>query len=367
MANALTPTVWFSDYWSEYAPIAQANAARAFELARSVGDPDLLIDAEFAVQRTLPAATVKEAGEDLLARLEARRDLVRLKEHCFWMMWVYFGRGGVRPVRRDLRPRAGARHPTRIGSGAVRVDQGDRAQRDAAGSTRSRPPSPRRSPTTTTRSDTRSPVWRAPSTSPRWARWSRPPPKASRRSTRQRWCRAAGCSSGWSTCSRRCVYGSNVRDGRFRPHCRTSSTTARSVARWRLGPRSSWPTVAPTWRATCSSRSWPGSRARDGSASCSRPGSSTRRRRSPTATPPARSVSAAPRSPLRWTLATRRSPGGCASCWHSPPRRRGTRRRPRSSGPVRPLSSARCAIASADPALRTAFEQDAPDGFDQAS
>ena len=91
MANALTPTVWFSDYWSEYAPIAQANAARAFELARSVGDPDLLIDAEFAVQRTLPAATVKESGEDLLARLEARRDLVRLKEHCFWMMWVYLG------------------------------------------------------------------------------------------------------------------------------------------------------------------------------------------------------------------------------------------------------------------------------------
>jgi len=91
MANALIPTVWFSDYWSDYAPIARANAVRAVELARAVGDPDLLIDAEFSVLRTNQAITIKEPGEDMLERLEARRDPIRLKEHCFWMMWVYLG------------------------------------------------------------------------------------------------------------------------------------------------------------------------------------------------------------------------------------------------------------------------------------
>src|SRR4051812_38571319 len=74
MVNALMPTVWFVDYWPDYEPIAHANGARAVELAREIGDVDLLIDAEFSTLRTLRSAQVLAPAEDLLSRLEARRD-----------------------------------------------------------------------------------------------------------------------------------------------------------------------------------------------------------------------------------------------------------------------------------------------------
>ena len=91
MARALIPTVWFTDYWADYRPTAQANALRAFELAAEAGDQDLLIDAESARLRVVGMAEGMELAEDLFTRLEARRDPVRLKEHCFWLMWVYWG------------------------------------------------------------------------------------------------------------------------------------------------------------------------------------------------------------------------------------------------------------------------------------
>ena len=90
MARALIPTVWFTDYWLDYWPTARANAIHAVELARKVGDQDLLVDAEFAMLRGLDVTEGARLAEDLLARLDARRDPVRLKEHCFWMMWVYW-------------------------------------------------------------------------------------------------------------------------------------------------------------------------------------------------------------------------------------------------------------------------------------
>ena len=131
----------------------RANAARAVELAREIGDPDLLIDAEFSDAAHARCGTgLRASAEDLLVRLEARRDPIRLKEHCFWMMWVYLGAAEFDRCVDDLRPGHRARRAARIGAGAVRIDQGDRAHSSSGGSTRSTPPSPRRSPTTTTRS-----------------------------------------------------------------------------------------------------------------------------------------------------------------------------------------------------------------------
>lgn len=93
MARALIATVWFTDYWHDYLPTARANAARAVELAGDLGDPDLIIDAEFARLRSLAPGEGRPHAEELMHRLEARRDPVRLKEHCFWMMWVYWASG----------------------------------------------------------------------------------------------------------------------------------------------------------------------------------------------------------------------------------------------------------------------------------
>ncbi len=93
MALALIPTVWFTDYWADYRPTARDNAFRAVELANAVGDQDLVMDAELAKLRVIPMDESIARSEGLLARLEARRDPVRLKEFCFWLMWVYWAAG----------------------------------------------------------------------------------------------------------------------------------------------------------------------------------------------------------------------------------------------------------------------------------
>jgi tetratricopeptide (TPR) repeat protein len=92
MAMALIPTSWFTDYWADYRPVALANLDRALHLARACGDEDLIVDARSAFLRLRSMEDVAEEAEELLAQLEARRDPVRLKELCFWMMWRYYMR-----------------------------------------------------------------------------------------------------------------------------------------------------------------------------------------------------------------------------------------------------------------------------------
>ncbi len=87
MALALLPTTWFTDYWADYRDTARANIAEALELAEELGDEDLILDAMSAsMHRGGIEANVHES-EAILARLEERRDPVRLNAHCFWMMW----------------------------------------------------------------------------------------------------------------------------------------------------------------------------------------------------------------------------------------------------------------------------------------
>ena len=93
MALALLPTTWFADYWADYAPIADANVDEALELAEAIGDEDLLLDALAAKNRQIGVKADVAAADALLARLEARRDPVRLGAHCFWLMWQYLAIG----------------------------------------------------------------------------------------------------------------------------------------------------------------------------------------------------------------------------------------------------------------------------------
>ncbi len=89
MARALLPTTWFTDYWTDYREIAKRNVDEALELAEEVGDEDLILDAEAASLHRSGAGFAADRSEALLARLEARRDPVKLNAHCFWMMWQY--------------------------------------------------------------------------------------------------------------------------------------------------------------------------------------------------------------------------------------------------------------------------------------
>jgi class 3 adenylate cyclase/tetratricopeptide (TPR) repeat protein len=93
MVRALLPTTWFTDYWADYRPTAAANMAEARALADEIGDEDLILDALAASMHRGGTSWNLAESEALLARLEQRRDPVRLNAHCFWMMWQYSAMG----------------------------------------------------------------------------------------------------------------------------------------------------------------------------------------------------------------------------------------------------------------------------------
>lgn len=93
MARALIPTTWFTDYWTDYGPTAQANVAEALRLAREIDDADLALEARAAALHQSGVWASLEESEQLTAELEARHDPVRLNAHCFWMMWQYYVAG----------------------------------------------------------------------------------------------------------------------------------------------------------------------------------------------------------------------------------------------------------------------------------
>ncbi len=93
MAKALIPTAWFTDYWLEYRPQAQANIEEARVLAEELDDDELRVESARMRLRVLTPADATAEGERLTERLQARRDPLRLNEHYFWMMWHYWARG----------------------------------------------------------------------------------------------------------------------------------------------------------------------------------------------------------------------------------------------------------------------------------
>jgi class 3 adenylate cyclase len=98
MVRALVPASHFIDFWPEYRDQAMANTEEAVALSHEIGDEDLLIDSLTAFYRCKRRAVgytdeIEAQSEALLKRIEARHDLLRLKEHYFSLMNLHFSRG----------------------------------------------------------------------------------------------------------------------------------------------------------------------------------------------------------------------------------------------------------------------------------
>lgn len=91
--EALLPTRWFRDYWTDYRDTATANIREVVRLADQVDDERLAIEIELAAVELADREDVTVAFERLGERIAALRDPVRLKEHYFLMMWHYYHRG----------------------------------------------------------------------------------------------------------------------------------------------------------------------------------------------------------------------------------------------------------------------------------
>jgi tetratricopeptide (TPR) repeat protein len=93
MARARLRTMYFTDFWPDYLPTAQANLREAVELAEETGDEGLVLDAMIAgiAYRLASSGSLEGAYDDLRERLESRRDPLRTKEHYFHGMWLYRG------------------------------------------------------------------------------------------------------------------------------------------------------------------------------------------------------------------------------------------------------------------------------------
>lgn len=92
MVRALVPTLWFLDFWPEYRAQAAANADEALALSQEIGDEDLIIDSKLAPFPYLRGLDAEEERE-LIDQLEARHDLLRLKDFYYRLMWMHLGRG----------------------------------------------------------------------------------------------------------------------------------------------------------------------------------------------------------------------------------------------------------------------------------
>ena len=88
LALALVHSSHFIDYWADYRPIAKANLAEARVIAEALKDENLLLDLSTMSLRVFSEGPQERQAraEEILRKLEARRDPIRLKEHLFWMI-----------------------------------------------------------------------------------------------------------------------------------------------------------------------------------------------------------------------------------------------------------------------------------------
>ena len=98
MVRSLVPTHHFLDFWPAYRDEALANTEEALALSREIGDAELIIDSLTALYRCQRrifgfTAELEEQAEALLKRVESRHDLLRLKEHYFYLMQHHRQRG----------------------------------------------------------------------------------------------------------------------------------------------------------------------------------------------------------------------------------------------------------------------------------
>jgi predicted ATPase len=88
LASALMLTAHFVDYWVDYRQTAYANMAEARNIADALGDEVLSLDVATLSLRvaTFSPTEYETRAEEILKRLEALRDPIRLNQHLFWMI-----------------------------------------------------------------------------------------------------------------------------------------------------------------------------------------------------------------------------------------------------------------------------------------
>jgi tetratricopeptide (TPR) repeat protein len=93
MAWSLIPTHRFADFWPGYRDKARANLQEAAALGEEIGDEEIVLDAKRVALRFVPAVEAEGEAEAIRAVLESKHQLVRLNEHLFQLMWLYYERG----------------------------------------------------------------------------------------------------------------------------------------------------------------------------------------------------------------------------------------------------------------------------------
>ncbi len=93
MAWSLIPTHRFTDFWSGYQDTARANLQEALALGEEIGDEEIVLEARRVALRFVPGVKAEAEAEAIRAALESKHQLVRLNEHLFQLMWLYYGRG----------------------------------------------------------------------------------------------------------------------------------------------------------------------------------------------------------------------------------------------------------------------------------
>jgi len=88
LALALIVSGHFTDYWADYRPQCVRNLAEAREIGERLDDEEIKLDcATMSLRLALFSPIEYELrAEEILERLEALRDPIRLKEHLFWMI-----------------------------------------------------------------------------------------------------------------------------------------------------------------------------------------------------------------------------------------------------------------------------------------
>jgi class 3 adenylate cyclase/tetratricopeptide (TPR) repeat protein len=93
MARARLATIWFPNFWPDYASTARANTEEAFALSQEAGDADLILEARRARLQMMPPEAITAEAEELRSEFEVRRSLVQLNDLLFFLMWHYYGQG----------------------------------------------------------------------------------------------------------------------------------------------------------------------------------------------------------------------------------------------------------------------------------
>ena len=88
LAHTLIATVQMTDYDRSYRATALKHLEEAEEIGRRLDDEEILIDVATARMGTSFGEESDLLGEEILKRLLARRDPVRLNAHYFRMMWA---------------------------------------------------------------------------------------------------------------------------------------------------------------------------------------------------------------------------------------------------------------------------------------